>query len=498
LRRRKIIVTFRPFIKDVALTFFTSIIVSLSSIYITRLFAQGMGPDEFGAYSLARRIAFLITTISSFDIGISIARYLGINQSKPGRGIEYFWIATCIVIIGTMTVISIGLLLSKQFSILIFKSYNYESLFHATLLLVAGLNAYFLIYAYYRGLGKMYVSNLWQFLLLSVGSVAIALLFRENISATEITLYMSCLYLIVTPFLLFIIVSNFDRIKAADSLLTKTKELLIYGGPRAAGGLTYQGFLSLGPILASYFCDLKDAGFIIIAQLLVVMFIETAMGSFATVALPRAAQLFAEKRQGYLEERINNLFSFIIQIGLFITIHLAIWSDVIIMGWVGKGYDPAIILTRVISIAIIPYMCFTMLKSIIDAVEVKAINTFNLLAALVAALLTTGGLATIGFGILGIAIGMAFGFLTLGYLTLKYLTKLYSLKLTGIYIFKVSLINIILFIPSYGLHHFEIFHRVDNILPLFFAFIFGCVLFLIYIVILRTLNVPWLNHIFNT
>ena len=121
------------------------------------------------------------------------------------------------------------------------------------------------------------------------------------------------------------------------------------------------------------------------------MFIETAMGSFGLVALPRAAQLFSENRQGYLEERVNKLISFIVQIGLFCTIHLAIWADVIIIGWVGSTFKPAIAFTRIISITIIPYMCFTMLKSIIDAVDVRAINTFNLLAALVAALLTAIG-----------------------------------------------------------------------------------------------------------
>lgn len=489
---------FSPFIKDVSLTFFTSIIVALSSIYITRLFAQGMGPDEFGAYSLARRIAFLITAISSFDVGVSIARYLGLNQGKPGRGVEYFWSATCIVTIGTITVVVIGLLLSKQFSILIFKSYNYESLFRASLLLVAGLNAYFLIYAYYRGRGKMYISNLWQFLLLSVGSVAIAILFGEKSNAAEITLYMSYLYLTVIPFLFFIIVSNFNRIKATVSLLSKTKELLIYGGPRVAGGLAYQGFFSLGPLLASYFCNLKDAGFIIIAQLLINMFIETAMGSFGLVALPRAAQLFSENRQGYLEERINKLISFIVQIGLFCTIHLAIWADVIIIGWVGSTFKPAITLTRIITITIIPYMCFTMLKSIIDAVDVRAINTFNLFIALVAALLTASGLVTIGFGISGIAIGMAVGFYIMGYLTLKYLMKLYSLKLTNIKLLKVILANIFLFIPSYAVHDLEIFRKMYNILPLVLAFIFGSVLFFIYLVVLRKLNAPWLNHIFNT
>jgi O-antigen/teichoic acid export membrane protein len=242
---------------------------------------------------------------------------------------------------------------------------------------------------------------------------------------------------------------------------------------------------------------LKDAGFIIIAQLLIVMFIETAMGSFAMVVLPRAAQLFAEEKQEYLEERISHLFSFIIQIGLFLTIHLGIWSDVIIIGWVGTSYNEAIPLTRIISIAIVPYMCFTMLKSIIDAVEVKAINAFNLLVALLAALLTGGGLATIGLGISGIAIGMALGLLTLGYLTLRYLMKRFALKWTGIYFFKISLINGILFIPSYGLNHLEIFRKSDNILPLFLACIFGFLLFLAYLVVLRMLNVAWLKHIFN-
>jgi O-antigen/teichoic acid export membrane protein len=344
----------------------------------------------------------------------------------------------------------------------------------------------------------MFISNLWQFLLLSVGSVAIAILFGDNSDATDITIYMSFVYLSVTPFLIYILFSAFNRVTIDESFFNKTKELIRYGGPRVAGGLAYQSLFSLGPLLASYLCNVKDAGFIIIAQTLIIMFIETAMGSFGLVALPWAAQLFSGKNREYLGGYIKDVISFIIQIGLFCTIHLAIWSDVIVMGWVGKSYEPVIILTRVISTAIIPYMCFTMLKSIIDAVEVKAINTLNLLAALVVTLLTAIGLVTIGFGISGIAIGMAVGFYILGYLTLKYLMNLYSLKLTGINLFKVSLTNISLFIPSYGLHHLEIFHKMDNILPLFLAFIFGCVLFLIYLFVLRKLNVPWLNHIFNS
>jgi O-antigen/teichoic acid export membrane protein len=490
-------VKFSPFIKDVSITFLTSIVVSLSSVYVTRLFAQGMGPDEFGAYSLARRVALLITAISSFDVGVTVARYLGLNQGKPGRGLEYFWIAACIVTIGTITVVVTGFALSKQLSLLIFKNYNYESLVRATLFLVAGLNAYLLIYAYYRGRGKMYISNLWQFLLLSVASVIIAIMFGGNSNATDITLYMGFIYLSVIPFLIYIFFSTFERIKIAESFYIKTKELIRYGGPRVAGGLTYQGFLSLGSLLAAYFCNLKDAGFVIIAQTLIIMFIEAAMGSFGVVALPRAAQIFAEKSHRYLEERIYNIFSFIIQIGLFFTIHFAIWSDVFIIGWVGSSFSPAISLTRIISIAIIPYMSFTMLKSIIDAVEVKAINTLNLFVALVVALVTAIGLAANGLGILGIAIGMTVGFCALGYLTIRYLTKFYTVKLRNIKLVKVFFINIIFFIPSYSLHNLEIFREINTIMPLLFASIFGCVLFFIYLIVLRKLNVAWLNHIFN-
>ena len=105
----------------------------------------------------------------------------------------------------------------------------------------------------------MYISNLWQFLLLSVGSVAIAILFGEKSNAAEITLYMSYLYLIVIPFLFFIIVSNFNRIKADVSLLSQ--RIVNIWGPARRRGISISRFLQFGSPFGVIFLQFERCRF---------------------------------------------------------------------------------------------------------------------------------------------------------------------------------------------------------------------------------------------
>ena len=54
-----------PFVKDILFTTITSVLTTVSAIVVTRLLAEGLGPEKFGAYSLSRR---MLATIAPFSL----------------------------------------------------------------------------------------------------------------------------------------------------------------------------------------------------------------------------------------------------------------------------------------------------------------------------------------------------------------------------------------------------------------------------------------------
>ena len=67
-----------PFLRDVVITSLTSMITILSMIIVTHLLAKGLGPEEFGAYSLTRRlVSITLLLFSTLTMGVALARYIG-------------------------------------------------------------------------------------------------------------------------------------------------------------------------------------------------------------------------------------------------------------------------------------------------------------------------------------------------------------------------------------------------------------------------------------
>ncbi|MDI6793259.1 MAG: hypothetical protein QME81_10395 [bacterium] len=66
------------FLRDVVMTTLTSMITILSIIIVTRLLAKGLGPEEFGAYCLTRRMVFTLLPFATLTMGVALARYIGL------------------------------------------------------------------------------------------------------------------------------------------------------------------------------------------------------------------------------------------------------------------------------------------------------------------------------------------------------------------------------------------------------------------------------------
>ena len=78
---------------------------------------------------------------------------------------------------------------------------------------------------------------------------------------------------------------------------------------------------------------------------------------------------------------IRDTIAFLLHMGIFATLHVLLWADEIVNLLLGAQYREVIPIMRIVMVALIPYLGYVLLRSIVDAVEKKAFNTLNLFIA---------------------------------------------------------------------------------------------------------------------
>lgn len=470
---------------DVILTTATAALTIISFIAVTSILAAGLGPEKFGTYSLVRRILSTIEPVSTLAMGVAISRYIAIADSKVVRA-NYFMAGMASILVICFIIVVTGLFFKNVLTLSIFHSEKYQTLFLAMLFLIVGYSFYVALYSLYRGRGMMKMANLWQLVVMAVVPLFIAVFCVSYLSVELIIfLFGICFSSAMIPLMIF----AGKAMKLIQGLRSQMREMLNYALPRVPTQFAFAGILMVGPFIAPYFGGIKEAGYLVVSQSLLRV-VEGGVEGFSRVALPAVARIFAEGRQEFLQLRINDLMVFIFHIGLFMTIHLCLWSDQIVRVWLGHTYEDVIPLMQLTALAIIPFIAYSMLRSIIDAVEEKAVNAYNLYAAFLSSLLASLVMAYAGLGILGLAIGMIIGFWILGILTVRFLWKLYKPEPRTFFLKETLLLNTVCVVAAvfikYGLEF-----QLGGFRLLSVAFILEILLFLLYCFVLWKLSVSW-------
>lgn len=428
-----------PFLKDIVLTTVTSIVVIISMIFVTRFLAKGLGPDVFGAYCLARRIVSFIIPFSTVAMGVSLARYIAISVDEEKRK-KYLVSTICIVFCVSLVVCLVGYLGGKSLTILIFHDPRYLMLFYSSLFMVAGFGFFEILYSYYRGIQRINMANLWQVCIIAILPLIISYTFAQKGNVALIVFLMGLsTYLTIFPLMVFL---RRIKWKGLNRIKLSFKDLLKYGIPRTPGGIALAGLLTIGPFLAPYFGTMKDAGYLVLGQS-VFRIVEASVVAFGLVALPKVSQIFSEGRTDFLRDRISDILAIIIHVGLFTIIQIFIWSNEIVLIWFGHEYLEAVPIIRVFLFSLCPYLGYVMLRSIIDAVEERAVNTLNLFISFGVTAVLSLLLAYAGLGVLGLAVGITVGLLNLGVFTTYFLVKRYKITFENMKLIWILLINCI-------------------------------------------------------
>jgi O-antigen/teichoic acid export membrane protein len=403
-----------PFLKNILMTTITSLITITSMIFIIRFLAKGFGPEEFGAYSLARRVISNSAPLVILSMDVALSRYIAMNDERRLQG-SYIISSILLVAAAMFLFLIIATSASNYLSHLIFHSNEYLNLYYASLFLLGGYCICVITSACLFGMQKIDKANLLRLFLMAILPLIIAYTFGNTKSPAFVVFLMgSVFYISLFPLILIVIKTAWPGL---SQLKASIKTIIRYGIPRAPAGFALAGLLTLGPFLASYFGDLKDAGFFVVGQS-VFRVMESTIVAFGLVALPKVAQLFARGKEEFLKTNVENILVMIFQLGLFVAIHTFLWSREIVLIWLGPEYLEAVVIMRILIISLGPYLGYVMLRSVVDAIG-----------------------TTIGFAFLGILTGY--------YLMKRYLILYNNFMLRSILLLNFILAGIALIIKKY-------------------------------------------------
>lgn len=474
------------FIHDVALTGVVSAVTMVSLILVTRWLAHSLGPDGFGAYGLARRSLSWITELTTVPVGIALARYVATTDSESKRtayrraGILYGLLPNLLLLV-------LAILGATPLATLLFRDAGYAGLATATGVLVVGMATYSVVFAWYRGIGDMRVANLWQLWTLAIGPALCALAFRDRGHVSWIVASMGAVALCG-----LIPIASWLR-SEVSATRARLGELLRYGVPRMPSGIAFGGLLAVGPFLAPYAGSLREAGFLVAGQSLMRV-VEGGTSAFGLVALPRFAAFRAQGRDAFVRDRVAEIVSMAMHLGVFATVTLALWSPQIVIAWLGPEYVPAIPLIRVPLIATAPYLMYALLRSVTDALDDRAINTRNLaISAIVTTALSVAAVAA-GRGVLALAVAGAVGFFVLALLTVAHLRRMLGFRLGPLGLGATLLVNAIAGVIS-AIAHAYLASRLPSAVALAAGVALAFVLFIASTALLGWLSVPWVREV---
>lgn len=474
-----------PFILNLLTTTGASVTSVLANIVVMHLFASGLGAEKFGAYSLANRLIAAILPFSTLGVGSGLARYASLHTDDQSR-YGYLLSAVYVGVIPSAAFLLFGFGFSEKLTVLLFRTKGYNALFVTVLFLAAGFLFFSILNGFYFGIGKIAEANIWQVMIGTIGPLAIAFSCYRAGNVELILFLTGLLYFGASVPLFFYLLRGVCLTKG--KIGNRAWDLLRYCSPRMLAGIALAGLLGSGPFLAPYFGSLKDAGYLAVGQSLF-RIAELGTGAFGLVALPKIGQLLSEKRHEFLDDRIVDLFAFIFHLGLFMTLHLVLWSDQIVLVWLGAEYAGAIPLMQVLGLAIGPYLAYVMLRPVIDAVEERAVNTRNLFIAFLISAVSSFFLGRV-FGTVGLAIGTALGLSILGFLSLGYLFKSAHLHARSLQFIKVIVLNAGLIMAAMALKN-RLVQSTSGIQLILSGGVAELFLLSVYFFSLRKLNFRW-------
>lgn len=483
-----------PLLRDLVLTMATELSILIAGLALVSLFGRLLGPVALGEFLLVRRITSWLINGALLGMGNAIPRYVAYSVKKPEADRRGYFVAGLICLLTCAAGVEIVFCFwRRSLAHWLFGSTQFTYLILPLGLLFAGLAAQTAIYGYYRGVLEMKRANaiqLFHFAIIPLG--AVALLYRTQSVALildvtgALTLVAAAIF--AWPICRDIAHERLGRIKP------HAMELLRYGIGRVPGTFGSDALLSLGPLIATHYVSMAKVGYLLLgASFLMVMGYTT--GPVGVLLLSKLSAMVGQNRMAEARSSLMHLVGAILDVSVFAAFQLVVFADVLIRAWVGTRFLEALTVTRLLILAIPPFLFYMTLRSCIDAASIKPWNTGNVLISLaIFGVLITGTikLMPVNFLLDGFAGSLVVALLVLGFLTARTFRRLYSLTFPWREYIPPVMAGIFLGLLSYGMRRLLGFHD-----SYFLPAIFELLIVASFLGILVKLNSPWLRFLWH-
>jgi O-antigen/teichoic acid export membrane protein len=404
-------------VRDIASTTVTLMGISVAMMVTTRLVAEGLGPTEFGVYSVAKRLVGMLVPLTSLTMGMALARHVAMAAEDEHRQ-EFLVVATTLVALVSLPLVAIAVVYREPLGWLLFGRPDHSGAVAGAAILVLGLGIYAILYGLYRGIGRVKQANAIQLAFDGVAPMLIAGYFVTRGGLSVVLSLTGAFYCVAAIPVAAHLFRGIRRRRRRLRIGHALHELLQYGFPRVPGAVTFAGILAAGPMVAAAAGAVESAGYLVAGQVVFAV-ADAAFAAFGLVLLPRVARFLADGETGTICRLVDDLMALGLYVGTFAAVQLLVWGDYLVLVWLGDQYRPAIPLVRILAVALIPHVLYGILRSVIDAVDRRAMNARHLYIAFGSTVVACATLS--GLGTDGLAAATVLGFIVLGLATLRYL-----------------------------------------------------------------------------
>lgn len=373
---------------QLAWTLVTELVVMTASVLVLKLAAQLLGVVGFGEYTLSRRAIALLYLPLVMGLGIASPRYVAIARAGalPGYSERSFAIATFTAgLLPALIVILLMNLSPGTASALLFGTSSMANLVPGATIALGGVAVHAMVYAVFRGRGEMRMANSLQLFNNGIVPVA-AFLLAPHHAATILTV--TGITWIVTGGIALVAVPAMEEreVSREHGMRDHLTLLLRFGLPRVPGEFALVGLFALPALIALRVHGVAAAGQFS-AGLSLLTIVSGVFAPVGLVLLPRASAQAATGDLLALKHFVVRMLAG----GIVLVVIAVVIGELLIpqfVGWYfGKDFVPAIPIFRACLLGAIPYVIYVLLRNVLDALDVRAVNSRNLIISLVVLLI---------------------------------------------------------------------------------------------------------------
>jgi O-antigen/teichoic acid export membrane protein len=355
-------------------TVLTEATILASQLIAYKLAASYLGKEGFSEYALARRTISLLQPAAILGLNVAIPRYVAFAMGRKTGSVQDNYFAAGLLIVASALAVCVTLLnlLKGPAAFLFFGSAAYQALIPAIGLFLAGLALHMACEGYFRGSLDMTRANLLRFI--NLGIIPIIVFPLVGSSAEGVLTALGAAMGITSAVAL--LVTGFGS--GTSELLSKVRELLLYGLGRVPADLLQLAFLSLPSILLAHFQGLQTAGLVAFSTSVLTMLCSLFL-PVSSVLLPESSRMISRGDLVGLQRRVSQILIVTLVTVTLSVAAIELFARPIFRFYLGHSFDEAVGIVRIVVLGAAPYALYVGLRSVIDASSVVPINAKNML-----------------------------------------------------------------------------------------------------------------------